>query len=81
MFFYVFDILWLDGQDVRAAAAAHAQAAAARHADVRTTRCGFTTHRNGDGEAFFAEACRKGWEGLIAKRADSPYARPRSRTG
>ena len=31
----------------------------------------FTQHRNRDGEAFFEEACRKGWEGLIAKRADS----------
>jgi bifunctional non-homologous end joining protein LigD len=38
-----------------------------------------TPHRNGDGEAFFAEACRKGWEGVIAKRADSPYAARRSR--
>ena len=38
-----------------------------------------STHRNGDGEAYFAEACRKGWEGLIAKRADSPYVHSRSR--
>ena len=37
-----------------------------------------TPHRNGDGEALFAEACRKGWEGLIAKRADAPYAPRRS---
>src|SRR5262249_22215685 len=27
----------------------------------------------------FAEACRSGWEGLIAKRADAPYARGRSK--
>src|SRR5829696_5692887 len=38
-----------------------------------------TAHRNRDGEAFFAEACRKGWEGLIAKRADAPYTHGRSR--
>jgi bifunctional non-homologous end joining protein LigD len=31
-------------------------------------------HRNHDGEAMFREACQKGWEGIIAKRADSPYA-------
>ena len=36
-------------------------------------------HRNGAGEALFEEACRKGWEGLIAKRADSPYVSTRSR--
>jgi bifunctional non-homologous end joining protein LigD len=33
----------------------------------------------GDSERRFAEACRAGWEGLIAKRADAPYARGRSR--
>ena len=26
----------------------------------------------GDSERRFAEACRSGWEGLIAKRADAP---------
>jgi len=39
----------------------------------------FTAHRNEDGETFFDEACRKGWEGLIAKRADAPYHHGRSR--
>lgn len=39
----------------------------------------FSAHRNGDGEAFFADACRKGWEGIIAKRADSRYVHLRSR--
>jgi bifunctional non-homologous end joining protein LigD len=29
-------------------------------------------------ERRFAEACRSGWEGLIAKRADAPYAHGRS---
>ena len=28
---------------------------------------------------MFEEACRKGWEGVIAKRADSPYTSKRSR--
>ena len=31
------------------------------------------------GEPLFEEACRKGWEGLIAKRADSPYVTTRSK--
>ena len=33
----------------------------------------------GDAQRRFAEACRSGWEGLIAKRADAPYAHGRSR--
>lgn len=32
-----------------------------------------------DSRRRFAEACRSGWEGLIAKRADAPYTGGRSR--
>jgi DNA ligase D-like protein (predicted ligase) len=38
----------------------------------------FTAHRNQDGEAFLRDACEKGWEGLIAKRASAPYRHRRS---
>ena len=38
-----------------------------------------TPYRNEIGEELFAEACRKGWEGLIAKRAGSTYSERRSR--
>jgi bifunctional non-homologous end joining protein LigD len=38
-----------------------------------------TPHRNENGEAFLREACQKGWEGIIAKKADSPYRDGRSR--
>jgi DNA ligase D-like protein (predicted ligase) len=37
-----------------------------------------STHRNGDGEVFYEQACSRGWEGLIAKRADSTYQDKRS---
>jgi ATP-dependent DNA ligase len=30
-------------------------------------------HRHVQGEAALREACRRGWEGLIAKRVESPY--------
>jgi DNA ligase D-like protein (predicted ligase) len=33
----------------------------------------------GESERRYAEACRAGWEGLIAKRDDSPYTHGRSR--
>jgi DNA ligase D-like protein (predicted ligase) len=79
VFFYIFDVLWLDGQDVRPLPLRTRKRLlrTAVHFDDPALR--FSTHRNGDGEAFFAEACRKGWEGLIAKRADSPYSGKRSR--
>ncbi|HEY3747961.1 MAG TPA: non-homologous end-joining DNA ligase [Pseudonocardiaceae bacterium] len=37
-----------------------------------------STHRNGDGEEYLRQACERGWEGLIAKRADAPYRSGRS---
>jgi bifunctional non-homologous end joining protein LigD len=33
----------------------------------------------GDGAALLAQACRDGWEGLIAKRLGTPYVSARSR--
>jgi bifunctional non-homologous end joining protein LigD len=77
VFFYVFDILWLEGHDLRRLPLRTRKRllrdALQFHGPVR-----WTPHRNRDGEAFFAEACRKGWEGLIAKRAGSPYVATRS---
>jgi bifunctional non-homologous end joining protein LigD len=78
VFLYVFDILWLEGHDVRPLPLRTRKrllrAALDFHGNVR-----WTQHRNRDGEALFKEACRKGWEGLIAKRADSPYVATRSK--
>jgi DNA ligase D-like protein (predicted ligase) len=78
VFYYVFDVLWLDGQDVRALPLL------TRKRLLRATLrfddpLRLTAYRTEDGVGFFEEACRKGWEGLIAKRADSRYAARRSR--
>jgi bifunctional non-homologous end joining protein LigD len=78
VFFYVFDVLWLDGADVRALPL-RTRKRLLRDALSWEDPLRFTQHRNEDGEAFYAEACRKGWEGLIAKRVDSPYGGGRSR--
>ena len=78
VFLYVFDVLHLDGYDVTRLPLRSRKrllrSALSFHGPVR-----FTQHRNREGEAYFREACRRGWEGLIAKRADSPYATARSR--
>jgi len=78
IFYYVFDVLWLDGEDVRDRALRERkrllkQALRFQH-HVR-----LTAYRNEAGEALFAEACAKGWEGVIAKRADSVYTAKRSK--
>jgi bifunctional non-homologous end joining protein LigD len=78
VFLYLFDVLWLDGYDVR-----RLQLRSRKRLLRRALRFGggvrVTAYRNGDGERFFEEACSRGWEGLIAKRADSPYVTTRSR--
>jgi bifunctional non-homologous end joining protein LigD len=78
VFYYVFDVLHAAGEDTTARPLRERKA-------ILRTLLGFhgpvrlTPHRNRDGEALFREACRKGWEGLIAKRADSLYVQGRSR--
>lgn len=70
--YYVFDLLHLDGQDTTGLGVRDRKALLRRTlhwADPLR----FSSHRNGSGEAYFEEACARGWEGLIAKRADSPY--------
>ena len=78
VFYYVFDILHLDGEDTTALPLRERKALL-RRALAFAGPVRLTPHRNRDGEALFADACRKGWEGLIAKRADSRYVHGRSR--
>jgi len=78
VFLYVFDLVWLEGQDVRDLPL-RARKRLLRDALSFEDGVRLTPYRNGAGEALFEEACRKGWEGLIAKRADSPYTHGRSR--
>jgi bifunctional non-homologous end joining protein LigD len=77
LFYYLFDVLRLDGDDVRELPLRERKARlrGALHFG-RPVR--LTPHRNERGEEMFAEACRKGLEGVIAKRADSPYRATRS---
>jgi bifunctional non-homologous end joining protein LigD len=78
VFFYVFDLTWLGGYDVRPLPLRTRKRLL--RATVRASEAlRVTPHRNGAGEAMFEEACRNGWEGVIAKRVDSPYTAERSR--
>jgi bifunctional non-homologous end joining protein LigD len=76
--YYAFDLPWLDGRDTSDLPLLERKTllrqTLAFHGPIR-----FTSHRRTHGETFLAEACRKGWEGLIAKRADGPYVHGRSR--
>jgi bifunctional non-homologous end joining protein LigD len=77
VYYYLFDIPHLEGFDTTGLpvrARKHLlRNALDFHGHVR-----FLPHRNRDGEKLFREACRKGLEGLIAKRAESRYVGKRS---
>jgi len=74
---YLFDILHLDDRDVTRLPLRRRKQLLKRALDW-SEPLRFTSHRNRDGCEWLEEACRKGWEGLIAKRADSAYVQKRS---
>jgi bifunctional non-homologous end joining protein LigD len=79
VFYYVFDIVHVNGEDLRSLPLRERKARLRRALRFEDP-IRFNPHRNGEhGEELFQEACRKGLEGVIAKRADSPYTGKRSR--
>lgn len=80
MVYHAFDLLHLDGRDMRGAALADRKAALALAIDdlpaggpVRLSE-----HLTGDGAAMIRHACRLGLEGIVSKRSDAPYRSGRS---
>lgn len=78
VYLYVFDILHVEGRKVETLPL-RARKALLKKALDYDNKIRFTAHRNEDGEAYRRAACRKGWEGIIAKRAASAYRHSRSR--
>jgi bifunctional non-homologous end joining protein LigD len=77
VFLYLFDLLRFDGHDTTELPLRERKRVL-RQALSFAGPVRYTAHRNERGVELFAEACAKGWEGLIAKRADSPYVHGRS---
>jgi bifunctional non-homologous end joining protein LigD len=75
--YYLFDVLHLDGYDTRSVPLRSRKRLLRRTFDFGGP-IRFTQHFNERGEVLFAKACSEGWEGLIAKRADSVYSSRRS---
>ncbi len=72
--FFVFDILYLDGFDLRDAALDDRKDILAqflnanRHPSLR-----YSDHVVGTGQSMFEHACRLGLEGIVSKRRNTPY--------
>lgn len=78
VYFYVFDLPWFDGFTLDALPL-RTRKKLLRFEFRFDAPIRFTAHRNDEGEDYFEQACAKGWEGIIAKRADSKYRHSRSR--
>jgi len=72
VYYYLFDIMYADGRDVRDLPLRERKRIL-RDVIAFAGPLRFATHRNRNGEAYYTQACRWGWEGLIAKRAEAPY--------
>jgi bifunctional non-homologous end joining protein LigD len=74
LIYYVFDLLWLDGEDLRGLPLAERKPRLeSLKLPVDRGPLRFAEHVRANGADFFAEAERLGLEGIISKRQDQPY--------
>jgi bifunctional non-homologous end joining protein LigD len=78
VYYYLFDVLELDGEDLRPLPLLERKARLRRAIEFRGP-LRLTPYVRGEGERAFRSACERSWEGVIAKRADSRYVATRSR--
>lgn len=71
--YYVFDILWCDGHDVRDMPLLQRKALLKHVLPPDDPVLRYSDHLEKDGEKLFAQMQTRGLEGMVAKRADSPY--------
>ncbi|HEX8165196.1 MAG TPA: DNA ligase [Beijerinckiaceae bacterium] len=71
---YAFDLLFLDGKDLRPLPLSERRARLAALLDGAPAALKFSEHlEGGHGEAMFREASRMNLEGIVSKRLDRPY--------
>jgi bifunctional non-homologous end joining protein LigD len=80
IYFYAFDALHLAGYDLAGAPLEERKVLLRRVFDVmpEDTPLRYSDHVLGQGEAFHAEACARGLEGIISKRRDAGYRQKRT---
>jgi len=75
---YLFDVVYFECYDTRQVPLRYRKELL-RNAFQFKGSLRFTDHRETEGEAYYREACRRGWEGVIAKNGDSAYVSKRTR--
>ncbi len=79
--YVVFDLLYCEGYDIRAAPLTERKAVLKQICDAADSgqTLQFSEHASGDGAEAMQAACDAGQEGLIFKRSDAPYVSRRTR--
>ena len=81
VYYFVFDLLELDGEDVAALPLdERKKRLAALVGKLRSDRVRYSDHTVGDGERVFREACRLNLEGIVSKRRDLPHKAGRTKS-
>jgi bifunctional non-homologous end joining protein LigD len=71
--FFAFDLLYLNGEDLRALPLVQRKARLKRLLLRKRSRIVYVDHIETHGERFFEKVCALDLEGIVAKRRDSPY--------
>jgi bifunctional non-homologous end joining protein LigD len=76
---YAFDLLEIDGEDLRAVPLGDRKKRLARLLGGRRLGIVLSDHTDDDGALLFVHACRMGLEGIVSKRLSAPYRSGRTR--
>jgi bifunctional non-homologous end joining protein LigD len=77
--YYAFDLLYLDGYDLRRVTLEDRKATLASILTKANDTIRYSEHFVGEGKALFDAARKQSFEGILAKRRDCPYEERRSR--
>lgn len=80
VYLYLFDVLHLAGHDLTALPLDARKRVLEAALDYEGGRIRYLEHRRENGVTYWKQACEKGWEGVIAKDASSPYVHARSKS-
>jgi bifunctional non-homologous end joining protein LigD len=70
---YAFDVLELDGEDLRGLPLVDRKKRLAKLLGARRLGIVLSDHTDDDGATIFRHACRMGLEGIVSKRLTTPY--------
>jgi bifunctional non-homologous end joining protein LigD len=76
--FYAFDLLWLNGDDLRKLPQIERKLALKVLLKSIGRPIQYSEHLTGDGQEIFEHAAKLNWEGIVSQKADAPYRSERT---